>query len=608
MIPTPDVAKLELRDYIHMVTSRIWIVALAVLIGVLLIPFLPEPVVEEELYRARATISIGDAGRGGRGPRLQAILRSRLISEKVIESMDIDATPDELLKKVRIEGPDNFNVTAITVTTDDPAQAVSIAETWIREFIDFDVSMRERSYTAQMEDIERSLGKVSGELVAAERELLQFEAENREIRELADRIKDLNGQIARLLRAREERTAKYTEEHPRIVYIDSEIAALRREVDSAQSRMADFDLSDQTIEHRVLKEKAESHRKMYSDMVNKSRQMERALKELTSEVFLLDDPVAVKITKPLEVIDPIVVLAVAFMLGLALCFLLEFIDKSLKRPEEVEFYAKIPFFGYVPQTDRSARNNRERSVFFRLAPHSRFAEGLRNIKAALLFASEDGTNKTILVTSALPGEGRSCIASNLAITFAASGEKVLLIDADMMNGRLKDVFYIEYDLGLSDVLMSSCRADQAVLATHIPGLSLMSAGSNPENASDLLGGEKFRGLIGELSQFHDRIIIDCSPALPLSDSSMVARSSDSVIFVIKHGKTVLKDVKEAFRKVSESKDLVAGAVLNRAHLGSDHSYFRHYFEDSIKHASFLSRIRRLVRGLKKNPAPPKDPS
>jgi capsular exopolysaccharide synthesis family protein len=253
----------------------------------------------------------------------------------------------------------------------------------------------------------------------------------------------------------------------------------------------------------------------------------------------------------------------------------------LKTPEDVEFYAKLPFLGYVPlirgkEKDRYLASNKDQ--------FSITAEAFRNIKVSLLFsAPENKPAKSILVTSSNPKEGKSLVASNLATVFAQEGKPTLLIDADMRGGKLAGTFDIDITPGMSEVLSGNASVDEVIKETQVPNLSIIPSGVHIPNPIDILNTENFEKLFGTVSSRFEKIVIDIPSVLTFTDSLFWERKSDYLVMVIKSGTTQLKAIEEAKKKFI-GKVSLAGAILNKTEITKDLKYYLHYFEKTIKNA------------------------
>lgn len=212
-----------------------------------------------------------------------------------------------------------------------------------------------------------------------------------------------------------------------------------------------------------------------------------------------------------------------------------------------------------------------------------FNEEIKKIRTNIKFSSVNEDVKVICVTSSLPGEGKSLISANLAVSFAQYDEKVLLIDCDLRKGRQRKLFNIpnNNDLGLSKLLINKRWENEYknyINATKINNLSVIPTGIFPPNPSELLTSERFLFLIKKLKEDYDRIILDCPPIEGLSDALVVSSISDTTVLVAKYKSTpvnLLEKSKKALDKVGSK---LAGVVLNHVDKEPNTYYYGYYKE------------------------------
>lgn len=207
-------------------------------------------------------------------------------------------------------------------------------------------------------------------------------------------------------------------------------------------------------------------------------------------------------------------------------------------------------------------------------PKSNVAEALRIVRTNLQFSSVDEKLKTILVTSSVPGEGKSFISSNLAVTFAQNNSKVLLVDCDMRKGRLHKIFNLSNDKGLSNLLIDDINTDikKYIKKTDIENLSIITMGSMPPNPSELLASAKSKVVIQMLKNKFDYIIFDGTPVTGLTDSIIMASLVDKVVIVSSIGNInveILENTKQALSNVNAN---IAGVIANKTPLVNSNYY------------------------------------
>ena len=211
-------------------------------------------------------------------------------------------------------------------------------------------------------------------------------------------------------------------------------------------------------------------------------------------------------------------------------------------------------------------------------PKSNISEDIRTIRTNLMFTSSDEESKVILVTSSIPGEGKSFISSNLAIAFAQTGESTLLIDSDLRLGRIHKVFGISTTKGLSNLLVRQnvVNCAEYIKKTNIPNLYIIPRGTVPPNPSELLNSTNTKEIINFLRENFDRIIFDGVPINGLPDSLIMASLVDRVVLVTSCGYTKIDELIESKKALEKINANIAGIVVNRVSGTKRGKYFNYY--------------------------------
>lgn len=217
-------------------------------------------------------------------------------------------------------------------------------------------------------------------------------------------------------------------------------------------------------------------------------------------------------------------------------------------------------------------------------PNSSFGEEIKKVRTNLLFSNVNDDMKIIMLTSSIPGEGKSFISANLAVAFAQANEKVLLIDCDLRKGRLKKLFNIPpEEKGLSDLLINKKWKDEYkkyINKTEVDKLSIIVSGSYPPNPSELLASERFENLLIELRKFYNIIILDCPPIVGLNDALVLAKKADRIVLVANVDKTSMEVLEKTKNELMKMDVKIAGIVLNNYEIENNkYYYYGHYYRD-----------------------------
>ena len=243
----------------------------------------------------------------------------------------------------------------------------------------------------------------------------------------------------------------------------------------------------------------------------------------------------------------------------------------------------MPLVAQIFRSDINNKGNHPSELLLDKYPKSVVSESIKTLRTNLQFSSVDNDFKTLLVTSSIPGEGKSFISANLAVAFVQTGKKVLIIDCDMRKGRQHKIFKMSNTKGLSDLLIDDISNYASYIKkTHIDNLYLMSRGTIPPNPSELLNSNKNRLLIEKLKNKFHVIIFDGVPCNGLPDAIVMSNLVDKVLLVSREGvtpKSVLETTKNALDKVNAN---VIGVVLNDVNKKGLYSRFYNYYGDNDK--------------------------
>ena len=287
---------------------------------------------------------------------------------------------------------------------------------------------------------------------------------------------------------------------------------------------------------------------------------------------------------PLEPSEPRLVLYIpavivfSLMVGLGLSLLVEVADTRLRTPNEVVRQVGVPLLGSIPDITQDERLAMDVNLVLvsQTVPHSLLAEAFRQSHTNLLFAS-DTPLKSILVTSPNPGDGKTIVATNLALTMARGGNRVLLVDANFRRPTLARVLDLPDAVGLSNILVGLNTFEEAVQATQFENLDVLVCGPLPPSPAELLGSGAMRQMVQEQSRRYDQVIIDGAPILVVVDNYLLAEAVDGVLMVLRAGENTRGLAQRAVRQVRSLRARLLGAVLNRVR-ATKGGYFRESYQ------------------------------
>jgi len=253
---------------------------------------------------------------------------------------------------------------------------------------------------------------------------------------------------------------------------------------------------------------------------------------------------------------------VGILLGYLAAFVRMNLDRKLRSMDEVEELIETPVLAILPDVKDLDRRQTEGIDRSHRGPA---AEAFRQLRTNFRFVDVDNPIRTVVITSANEGEGKSTVAANLARVLANAGQDTILVDADLRRPVVAGVYGVDSQIGLAQVLVGDVTADEALQESSIEHLKVMSAGRVPHNPSELLGSHRMQQLLQELSRDH-LVVLDAPPLLPVTDAALLAGIADGAIVVFAIGQTYKEQAKLAKRRLTQTGGRMLGVVLNRAPL------------------------------------------
>jgi tyrosine-protein kinase len=272
--------------------------------------------------------------------------------------------------------------------------------------------------------------------------------------------------------------------------------------------------------------------------------------------------------------------AIGLLLAAVGVLLIEYLDDTLKSPEDVTRSLQLQTIGSIARI----RGGEDGKLVAALEPRSSIAEAYRTLRTSVQFSSMDKPVKSLLVTSAGPLEGKSLTAANLATVMAQAGLQTILVDGDLRKPSLHRVFGLTNDIGLTNGLIQQSALDEFARPTEIESLRIITTGTLPPNPAEVLGSGRMRALKAQLESQADMVIFDSPPCLPVTDAAILARLVDGVILVVDSARTRRESVLRAKEVIEKVGGQIVGVVLNRISArGSGYRYYYYYYSPNGKH-------------------------
>jgi succinoglycan biosynthesis transport protein ExoP len=414
-------------------------------------------------------------------------------------------------------------------------------------------------------------------------------------------VQEQKGQLAALQRQYAEASRRLGAKHPDMiklttaleqtqtkldVEIEKIVQSVRSEYEAAeaqeQSLMAALDqqkgealsMNRKAIDYGVFARDVESSKQLYNNLLQRAKETGITGELKTSNVRVVD-----RAERPRRPVSPrkgtniLLSLFVGVILACGLALSFEYLDNRISSPEEFRANLGLVYLGMLPVLPGVDGTYPLLSG----GVPAGFSEAFRTLRTNVLFSSAEKGARTLVVTSTGPREGKSLVSGNLAVALAQAGQRVLLIDADLRKPAVHLIFRIGQEPGLSNVMVGSAKASEAVVEPGIEGLWVMAAGRIPPNPAELLGSQRFEELLASLKAHFDWIILDTPPVMAVTDTALVAHHATGVVFVVRADTTSRHAARRALDQLEQVGARFVGGVLNRVDLQRNAYYYSQYY-------------------------------
>lgn len=409
------------------------------------------------------------------------------------------------------------------------------------------------------------------------RELLlrRLGPQHRQVRQVEDQIEAVTNQLAQLQLNKEREVLEYQLHAAEQAYLNALQAELELREELVSQEAIQHDIDAKLAEYRSLEEEvalAEEEYKqlqMYTNQLNLMQAGESAVR--VRQVGTAQKPRRKHF--PRWEINLPAGSFLGLLMGVGLALLLELIDTSLKTARDIPRHVHVPILGTIPDVDDEEVQIEQVELASQTAPRSMVAEAFRTIRTNLLLSAPAERERTVLVASARPEEGRTTVAINLALSIAQNGRRVLLVDANFHRPAIQRFFPNTQGAGLSNVLIGQSKLADVVVSTELPNLEVLPSGPIPPNPTELLAGPYLQKLIAEAQDRYEQVIFDGPPVLLVSDGLVLAGIVDGVILVCRAKATSRGVALRGREQLERVNGRLFGAVLNAAQVARG-GYFR----------------------------------
>ena len=396
------------------------------------------------------------------------------------------------------------------------------------------------------------------------------------------KVEELNQQLAAVQADIQTETARVAAK-----YEKDYLAALGREkllrASLENQKTEENQLNESAIEYSLLKRDVDSNRQLYEGLLQKLKEAGVMTGLRSSNVRIVDPASAPTVpSSPNIPRNLLMSLLVGLAGGLSLAFVMESRDTSVHSLEQVRMITSLPSLAVIPLSTRPNRSlpaakrlpRSAAAMASAIRPKSEIAEAYRALRTSILLSRTGKSAKILMVTSALPQEGKTTTSVNLAIVLAQHGSRVLLIEGDMRRSGISKILHLQSDIGLSTLLGNNSVAETAILSVaDVPNLSVLPAGPVALHPSEMLASARMRDLVRGLEPQFDHIIIDTPPVLSVTDAALLSALADSTLIVVRAGTTSRAALRRVHDVLSHVDARIMGVILNAADLNEPDMYY-----------------------------------
>lgn len=405
---------------------------------------------------------------------------------------------------------------------------------------------------------------------------------------------ELEAQLNELTFKESEISQRFTKDHPAYRSLLDKRATLLKEKERLNQQIQKMPKTQREV-LRMTRD-VEVNQQIYVQLLNKVQELSIVKAGTVGNVRILDRAEAYAApVKPKKALIVALATLLGGMLSVAFVLVKAALHRGVENPDDIEqiglsVYASVPKSNLqlelFNKLKRHRKQNQELTLLAESNPADLSVEALRGLRTSLHFAMMEAKNNVLMISGPAPGIGKSFVSTNFSAVAAKTGQKVLLIDADMRKGYLQQPFGLEWENGLSDFLSGKIKLNQAVKITRVDNLDIMTRGQVPPNPSELLMHSRFKELVEWASEHYDLVIIDTPPVLAVTDPSIVGALAGTTLMVARFGMNTVKEIDVARNRFEQAGIEVKGVILNatekRASSYYGYGYYNYSYGESKK--------------------------
>jgi tyrosine-protein kinase Etk/Wzc len=538
---------------------------------------------------AGKAVAAGDVGQtlkwnmafpGGEGKAAVFVqeLRARPGTEFSLEKVPRPDAIDRLLESMRfVEKGRKTGVIRVSMQGPDPALLVTTLDTFAQTYLRHNVERRSDEAQRTLQFLDTQIPTLREELQVAESELKRYKSReggtgvdlSAATKATLDRTVEMEKRLSEIQLQRKELLYRFTPSHPAILAVDEKVAQLRAERETLNEQIRRLPETESTSVRLMRDVKVANE--LYVTLINKAQELKVMKSGLVGNAQVLDLAVRRRApVSPEKTKSAVIAIAAGLLLGVLLAFARNALHQGLVDPADAERATGLRVRVSVPHSDRQVELEREgrgagrtsQPVLAAMDPSDMAVEGLRALRTSLQFALIESSNHVIAIGSPRPGVGKSFVTVNLARVFADAGRRVLLLDADLRNGSLHNYLGIQVTPGLAEAIAGTVPIAEVLHRIALPGIDFIARGSPPPNPSELLGSDRFRNMVEELSGSYDVVLADLPPILAVTDAALVGRMAGVNLLVLRASWHPVRELQLAVKAYEENGVRLSGLVFN----------------------------------------------
>lgn len=493
---------------------------------------------------------------------------------------------DRFMLKLTVNPVRNTQLVKISFEARDPKLTALVTNAMAKGYITGQMEVRVHLTEQAAEWLTSRLGVLKANLEAAAKRLQDYRETNSLIETgqnggvfaiAAGQIDDINKRLVEGQFKATEISKRYGVKHPLYIQAYMEVAEAERAL--ADAKNSAMDVGKKQFRLQELQREVETNRALYDAFFQRIKEANESLQLETSNARVVDKAITPAVpVKPRKGMIVGIVFILSAILAVGLAFLLDYLDATLKSPEDVEQKLGISMLGMVPFVNKrkGSKTAKSQGVLFLDPKEHGYAEAIRTVRTSVVLSGIDKPHRIILLTSSVPSEGKTTTSLNLAVSLAQM-EKVLLIDADMRRPSIGKTLGIPTNSpGLANVVSGTAELEDCLMHLEDENIDVLTAGLIPPNPLELLSSHRFQEVVRGLLSKYDRIVIDSPPTLLVSDSLVLSKVVDAVLYVVRSDTTNHGTARGGISRLRSANAPLIGVVLNKVNMKRAAKYYGAY--------------------------------